>query len=175
VERLELKDQQGKVRASLALEADGTPKLAFRDSQGVERMVLEAREHRTRLELYAGGRLQASLESNSDGSSALQLFDKDRNAPSSFDMWPEGTTGMLLSGRNAPLHLVAKANGPTKLSVLDQAFEERAALRLTPGAKLDWELIPRPETESRSPTISTRLDLQNPSVLETVDQEAITL
>jgi hypothetical protein len=154
VERLEWKDKRGVVRARLALAEDGSPRLAFLDAQGGDQMVIQARDNASSIELFTNRQLRASLVSSSDGSSTLQFFDKSRNAPSCFYMWAEGTTGLLLSGRETPLHLTAKANGQAKLSVLDQNFQERATLWFSTEGKFDWETIPIRDQESLPPILS---------------------
>lgn len=137
-ESLELRDRQGVVRARLGLDRDGFPKLAFLDPRGMDQMVLSSVDNASGMELYDRGQLRVSMSAGPDGSSTLHLFDRARNVSSSFYMWADGTTGVLLNGGETPLHLTAKSGGESKLSVYDRDFVERGALRFPMDGPIQW-------------------------------------
>lgn len=140
-ERLELKDRQGRVRASLGFDDDGAPSLRFQDEEGRDQIAMIAHEQSTTFDLYQQGRPRMSMLTTIDGASSLQFLSPKNNIPSSFYMWPEGTSGLFLSGEGTPVHLATSAtpNGPAKLSLLDRNFREAGSFQLTPDGGLDWQ------------------------------------
>src|SRR4051812_26541739 len=94
--KFELKDDQGRIRATLGFARDGSPALEFFDDHGERQVALVAEENDSNLQLHQRGQMRVLLSATSEGVSTLHLFDRGGSSPSSFYMWPEGTTGLFL-------------------------------------------------------------------------------
>ncbi len=136
--RFDLRDNQGRVRATLGFTRGGSPTLEFFNQEGERQISMVAEEHDANLALHQHGQTRVILSAHDDGATALNMFGNNGEAPSAFYTWPEGTSGLFLNGREAPLHLTSHADRPGRLAVLDAGFQEKAALWFTGEGEIDW-------------------------------------
>ncbi|MFO0960350.1 MAG: hypothetical protein U0800_23425 [Isosphaeraceae bacterium] len=140
-DRFELKDSQGRVRANLGFTREGAPGLFLLDDHGREQIAMVAQEQSTTIDLSQQGRPRMSMMATIDGSSTLQFFNSQSNVPSALYMWPDGASGLFLSGRESPVHLVTSQDGPARLSLLDRDFREMGSYRLSTDGTFDWHAV----------------------------------
>ena len=118
-EKLVLKDAKGNVRASLGMGLDGTPALSLLDERGELRVRLHgSHDQNAALSFMNNKRVSMALTSTTDGSSMLQMFDKNQRSASGFYLWPDGTTGLGLQMGEKSLDLSIKPNTTPGLSIV---------------------------------------------------------
>ena len=100
-EQFVLKDASGKIRGTLAIRADGTPRLEFLEEDGKPRIVLAVWPN---------------------GSASLGLSEKERMGGAMLATLPDGSTMLRLYDKNATPRavLVAVADGSPTLSLFDK-------------------------------------------------------
>lgn len=92
-----LRDDSGKMRATLGLRADGTPGLAFYEKDGRARLSLDLGPNGPAVNLMDGtGKPQAALATRSDGTPGLGFFDHDGQIRVSLDLYNGGLPAMNL-------------------------------------------------------------------------------
>jgi hypothetical protein len=92
-----LRDDSGKMRAALAMRADGTPGLAFFEKDGKVRLSLDLGADGPAINLMNGiGKPQAALAMRRDGTPGLGLFDPQGHARVSLDIHSGGLPGINL-------------------------------------------------------------------------------
>jgi len=139
--RFELKDSSGRVRASLGFTKDGAAALQFVDEEGRDQLAMTAREQSSSIDLYQQGHPRMSMLTAVDGSSTLQFLSPGNSVPTAIYTWPDGASGLFLSGQSSPVHLIAGKNGPARLSLLNREYQEMGAFQLSPEGTLDWQAI----------------------------------
>jgi hypothetical protein len=167
-ERFLLRDAGGKARAELALRADGSPHLEFRDGAGNPRAGLGLQGEAAFLSLTdAKGRGGTILRVQPNGRPNITLTDANGTRRAVLFLSDDGTPTLAFSDgqRRSRVVLNVLGNGFTSLSLSDAFGRLRAALDLEPDGSPSLILYDE-NRRSRAILGQTELEGRNPAALE---------
>lgn len=136
-----LTDQAGRPRLSLALDAEGTPKLVMYDAQGQSGVEL-------------------SLSGN--GGSQLQMSRGDAHLLLSIDAL--GAAVCRLASGEARQQMTVQSNGAAEWRMSGKGTDPEAVLRLDPAGSVSWEFV----QTGRSGKLSAALDRTGQGALQLI-------
>jgi hypothetical protein len=125
VEKLVIRDKEGRLRASFGLDETGLPGLKMYDSRGLEQITLGTpSDMSSSLAFFDKGHNRLTLDSSIDGSSALRFFDKGEKSSSVLFMGPDGSTGLTFDMGKQSLAMGVQPNGDSALFTTDAEGRE---------------------------------------------------
>jgi hypothetical protein len=125
VEKVVIRDKEGRLRASFGLDESGMPGLKMYDSRGLEQIVLGTpSDMNSTLAFFDKGQNRLTLDSSIDGSSALRFFDKGEKSSSVLFMGPDGSTGLTFDMGKQSLAMGVQPNGDSALFTTDATGRE---------------------------------------------------
>ena len=119
-ESLTLRDNDGRVRASLALAHDGSPSLTLFDSQGREQCRLQGHsDDSTTLTFNDRGKARVTLSSMSNGSALLSFTDRAHNVGTGLYLHSNGETGLATRTAAGETRLATTPDGRAEMRRID--------------------------------------------------------
>lgn len=119
-EKFILKDNQGRIRAQLGTDPDGSPKLSLLDDRGHDQVALRGQvDADGSLEFYDRGQLRIAMAVSPGGTASLDFYDKAHRGRAGLYLWPDGTTEFGLRNGDKAVELAAQPDGMAGVSVSD--------------------------------------------------------
>jgi hypothetical protein len=120
-----MRDHEGKIRARLVTDGDGSTVLTFLDSLGQNQVQLRSTGDRTSgFYLYDHGRVRIGLTAAPVGNATINLFDNEGERSTEVYMKPDGASGVTFRDGSGAIHLSTKHDDPEALRVVDGSGRE---------------------------------------------------
>jgi hypothetical protein len=166
VQRLVIRDKEGRVRGSFGVDHVGLPTLKILDKRGNEQIELGVpSEDTSSLAFYDRGVARMLLDSSIEGTTSLRLFDQDQMMQSAVVIKPDGAAQFSVGHGKRALTLAFPRDGQPQVITTDAHGRpvERPMATLAgiageaPATRLD-NLTPQPWSEPRPRTARVETD-----------------
>lgn len=133
VQRLVLRDKEGRLRGSLGVDGGGLPSLKLYDHRGLEQIALGVHsEDMSSLSFSDHGATRVLLDTSIEGSTSLRLFDSAQREQATLYLKPDNEAGFRIADGK---QVVTMGRGPDgRMSVLTNDSAGHQVDRLVPAA-----------------------------------------